>query len=246
MTYFFMAKKDLSYYKTKLKEREQEIQILRTISETVSYRYDLKEVLESIIRIVHSSVGSDSCFIYLLTNDTLVLHASLNLHPKALGNIQLKKGEGITGWVAEHKKTVVLNTKAYADERFKVFTALPEDRYEAFVSIPILYQDRVVGVINVQDRKRRAYEKEKIAFLEIIARQVGGAIEIARLASETNMLKDALEARKKIERAKGILMRLQGLSEAEAHALLNKKSMDLRKSLKEVAEAIILASEVAS
>jgi len=239
-------KKDIVYYKTKLKEREKEIEILRTISETVSYRYDLKEVLESIIRIVHSYVQSDSCFIYLLTDETLVLHASLNPHPNALGNIQLKKGEGITGWVAQNQQTVALGSKAYTDERFKVFTALPEDRYEAFVSVPILYKDAVVGVINVQDRKRRTHEKEKIGFLEIIARQVGGAIEIARLASETHMLKHALETRKKIERAKGILMRQQGLTEAQAHTLLNKKSMDLRKSLKEVAEAIIMASEVAT
>ncbi len=237
-------KKDIAYYKTKLKQRQREIEILRSISETVSYRYDLGEVLESIIRIVHAYTLSNSCFIYLLNNDTLVLHATLNSHPKALGNIQLKKGEGITGWVAQHRQTVVLPAKAYEDERFMIFTALPEDRYEAFLSLPILYQDAVVGVINVQDRKRRVFSKEKIAFLEIIARHVGGAIEVARLASETNMLKDALATRKRVERAKGILMRTHSLSEPEAHALLNKKSMDLRKSLKEVADAIITASVV--
>jgi len=237
-------KKDIKYYKAKLKEREKEIAILRTISETVSYRYDLNEVLKSIIQIVHFYVQSDSCFIYLLNDDRLVLHASLNPHPKAVGNIELKKGEGITGWVAEHRKTVALNAQAYKDERFKVFTALPEDRYEAFLSVPILYQDRVVGVINVQSRKRRTYEKEKINLLEIIARQVGGAIETAHLVSETNMLKDALAVRKVIERAKGILMKQQNLTEPQAHQLLLKKSMDLRKSLKEVAEAIITASVV--
>lgn len=237
-------KKDIAYYKNKLKEREGEIQILRTLSETVSYQYDLREVLESIIRVVSSYIQSDSCFIYLVTKDTLVLQASLQPRPKAVGNIQLKKGEGITGWVAQHKQTVVLASKAYEDERFKVFTALPEDRYEAFMSLPIIYQNAVVGVINVQDRKRRAYGKEKIAFLEIIARQVGGAIEIARLASETNMLKEALAARKSIDRAKGILMREHAMGEAQAHAFLNKKSMDLRKSLKEVADAIITASGI--
>ena len=237
-------RKDVAYYKAELKEREREIGILRSISETVNYQADLNAVLDSIIKVVGSYIRSDSCFVYLLRGDTLTLHASQNPHARALGHIILKKGEGITGWVAEHKKTVVLGSKAYEDERFKLFAALPEDRYEAFLSVPIMYRERVVGVINVQDRKRRKYDPATIALLEIIAHQVGGAIENARLLSETNMLKEALEARKVIERAKGILMKQKGLTESEAHTMLNKKSMDLRRSIKEVAEAVIMASEL--
>ncbi|MBI5135490.1 ANTAR domain-containing protein [Candidatus Uhrbacteria bacterium] len=239
--------KDIGYYKAKLKQREKEIAILRAISETIAYRWDrtLKDVLDSIIRVVNAYVQADSCFIYLLREDILVLEASQNPHARVLGHIQLKKGEGITGWVAEHQQAVALGARAYQDDRFKVFTALPEDRYEAICSIPILDQKRVVGVINIQHRRRHGYSKETIAFLEIIARQVAGAIEMARLSSETNTLKDALELRKVIERAKGILMREYSLTEPQAHQLLLKKSMDLRKSLKEVAEAIVTASEIA-
>ena len=58
------------------------------------------------------------------------------------------------------------------------------------------------------------------------------------------VLKEALETRKVVEKAKGILMRKQNLTEIDAHKLLNKKSMDVRKSLKEVAEAIILSEDL--
>lgn len=156
----------------------------------------------------------------------------------------MKIGEGITGWVAEHNRKVVINSKAYEDKRFKFFNMLPEDKFEAFVSIPVIFKDKVVGVINVQHIKKKKCDKDKIAFLEIIAKQVGGAIENARLACETDFLKQALEVRKIIEKAKGILMKNYNLPEMEAQKLLNKKSMDKRKSIKEIAEAIILSDEV--
>ena len=69
--------------------------------------------------------------------------------------------------------------------------------------------------------------------MEMTARLVGGIIENARLLSETDLLKEALETRKLVDRAKSILMNKSGLTEEAAHRLLNKKSMDKRKSLRE-------------
>lgn len=236
--------KSISYYKEKLKEREKEIEIMQNIAKTVSYNWNLKNILSSIIKVVSDYTNSDSCFIYLVDDGVLVLQASQNPHRAELGRIKMKKGEGITGWVASHKKTAVISSRAYEDERFKFFNTLPEDKYEAFLSIPILFNDHIVGVTNIQHKNRRKYNKEQIAFLETIARQVGGAIENARLVTETDMLKQSLEARKLIDHAKAILIKKHGLSEQEAHNLLNKKSMDSRKSLKEVAEAVILMEEM--
>ena len=68
--------------------------------------------------------------------------------------------------------------------------------------------------------------------------------EFMSLRKENEDLKKTLEARKTIERAKGILMKNQRLSEAEAFSLIQKKSMDTRKSMAEIAQAIILAEEV--
>lgn len=230
-------------YKKKLAEKEGEIEMLRNIIETVSYNWDVKDILQSVIQMVHTYTKSDSCFIYLVGHNQLTLEASLNPH-RPLGKITLQKGEGITGWVAKHKKSVVLAQKAYNDERFKLFNNLPEDKFESFLSVPIIFKNTIIGVINIQNRRRRLYVKNQITFLEAVACQIGGAIENARLVSETNLLKEALETRKIIEKAKGILMAKNNLTETQAHTFLTKKSMDARKSLKEVAEAVILVHEM--
>jgi response regulator NasT len=68
--------------------------------------------------------------------------------------------------------------------------------------------------------------------------------EFISLRRENEDLKKTLEARKAIERAKGVLMKQQGLSEPEAFSLIQKKSMDLRKPMAEIAQAIILSEEI--
>lgn len=68
--------------------------------------------------------------------------------------------------------------------------------------------------------------------------------EFRTLEREVGDLRDALETRKLIERAKGVLMEVHGLREAEAFHRIRKTSMDARKSMKEVAEAILLAHEM--
>ena len=236
--------KESKKYQTRLKEKQAQIDILRNISETISYNWDLGQVLGSIIAIVSRYMKSDSCFIYLIDGSDIILRASQNPHKEALGKVIMRVGEGITGWVAQHGQSAVLSSKAYLDKRFKFFEILPEDKYEAFLSVPIIFKDKTVGVINVQHIKKTEYDKDKVAFLEIIAKQVGGAIENARLAGETDLLKEALETRKLVEKAKGILMKNYGASEAEAHELLTKKSMDKRKPIKEIAQAIILSNEI--
>lgn len=68
--------------------------------------------------------------------------------------------------------------------------------------------------------------------------------EFVALQKENENLKRTLEARKIIERAKGILMRSKGFSEAEAFSFIQKKSMDLRKPMREIAQAVILSEEL--
>ena len=223
--------------------KNQESKILHEIIETISYNLDLKEVLSRIVKIVSGVTKADSCFLYLVDGNDLVLRASLNPKPLEIGSIKLKLNEGITGWVATNKKTVALAKEAYNDKRFKFVNSLPEDKFEGFLSVPIIYRDKVLGVINVQHSKPRAYSANEIILFERIATATGGAIENAMLFSEKEALKEALETRKVIEKAKGILMKEFSVSEDEAYKLLHKKSMDRRMSMKEIANAIIISSE---
>src|SRR5579871_839977 len=78
----------------------------------------LHEVLADVVEFVNSAVKCDSCLVYLLEQDQLVLRASKNPHPEAVDRLKLKLGSGITGWVAEHRKPVAIPKNAFKDRRF--------------------------------------------------------------------------------------------------------------------------------
>jgi uroporphyrinogen-III synthase len=227
----------------KTNSTKRNLDILVEVIDAASNSLELNDILSRVVQIISKLTKADSCFIYLIKDSELVLKASLNSHPKSLSSITMHVGEGITGWVAETKKAVAIGKHAYKDKRFKAFAALPEDLFESFLSVPIVFRNKVIGVINVQHKASRRYGKADVDLLETIGRQIGGILEVSRLLSETNALQEALAAQKIISRAKAILVK-NGMTEEAAHKLLLKKSMDKRKSVKEVAEAIVLASEV--
>jgi uroporphyrinogen-III synthase len=158
--------------------------------------------------------------------------------------LDLSVGQGITGWVAEHREPVAISAKASEDPRFKVFSNLPEDMFEAILSTPILCANKVVGVINLQHRLSYQHSESEVRLLSTIGFLVGAVIERARLESENVQLADRLETRKTVERAKGILQRDLGLSESESYLLMQKESRQRRKSMREIADALLLGEEL--
>lgn len=173
-------KKDV---KTVLRERTREVEVLYRISQSISSTLDLESVLKHIVEVVVEVTKADSCLLYLVSEnrDELVLRSSKNPHPTLIGRTALGLGEGITGWVAQEQVPVVIPRHASDDPRFKFFHDLPEDRYQAFVSLPIVTKGNVIGVINVQHKRMKRYQDAELALLSTIANQVGGAIENARL-----------------------------------------------------------------
>jgi signal transduction protein with GAF and PtsI domain len=170
-----------------LREKTREVDVLHRITESITNTLDLESVLKHIVDVVVEVTKADACLLYLLSDgrEELILRASKNPHPKLIGRITIGLGEGITGWVARERTRVVIPSNASDDPRFKFFHNLPEDRYQAFVSVPIMAKNEVVGVINVQHKRTRRYRPDELALLSTIASQVGGAIENARLYAET-------------------------------------------------------------
>ena len=166
-----------------LREKTREADVLHRISASISNQLDLEAILKHIVEVVVEVTKADACLLYLLSDsqDELILRASKNPHPKLIGRITIGLGEGITGWVAQERTRVVIQSNANDDPRFKFFHNLPEDRYQAFVSVPIMAKKEVVGVINVQHKRPKRYQPDEIMLLSTIANQVGGAIENARL-----------------------------------------------------------------
>ena len=204
----------------------------------------LHVVLDRVVQFVSSVVKCDSCFVYVLEGDDLVLRASKNPHPEEVDRLKLRVGQGITGWVAEHRQPVAVARDASQDPSFQSFSELPEDRYEAFLSVPVLCRRRLVGVINLQHKLPHTHTRRETQLISTIGFLVGAEVEMARLDGEISQLSDQLQTRKLVERAKGILQRELGLNEEEAYLTLQRQSRQRRKSMKEVAQAIILSEEV--
>src|SRR2546421_2373767 len=98
----------------------------------------LHEVLDRVLELIVAIVSCDSCMIYTLESGELVLRASRNPHPGVVDRLKLALGQGIAGWVAEHREPVAVAEAAFRDPRFQFFQELPEDRFEAILSVPLL------------------------------------------------------------------------------------------------------------
>ena len=230
---------------SKIKDLEKELSFLYQVTSSV-HSLEIDELLQEIVKIAIEVTRGDSCLVYIKDEkkNELTLRASKNPHSELLRKIKMKMGEGITGWVAKENKPVAIAQGAATDDRFKYFRSLPEDRFEAFLSVPIVNKNQVKGVINVQHKNKHDHSTMEINLLQAMGKLVGGVVENAILVEESLALKDALELRKLIEKSKGILMKKSGMSEDAAYQNLQKVSMNSRKSLKEVAEAIILAEKL--
>jgi len=227
-----------------LADHNPEVDMLHEIGSRLAAAGPLHEVLDRVVSLITILVCCDSCFVYVLDDKELVLRTSKNPHPKVLDRLKLRVGQGITGWVAEHRQPVAVARDAARDPRFRLFTELHEDPYEAFLSVPILSRGRVVGVINLQHRLPHAHTQREITLISTMGFLVGAEIEAARLEGEISQLSEQLQARKLVERAKGILQRELGVTEEQAYLTLRRQSRQRRKPMKEVAEAIVLSEEV--
>jgi putative methionine-R-sulfoxide reductase with GAF domain len=241
---------------SELRENERHIQLLTEVipqqvaNLTLEQAADnataapLERVLAEVLDLTTSVLKCDSCFVYVLEKDELVLRASKNPHPEAVNRLKLKMGQGITGWVAQHGQAAAVSQNASQDPRFQLFNDLPEDRFEAFLSVPLLSRGRLVGVINLQHRDPHRYTDRQIRLISAMGLLVGAEIELARLESENLDLSARLETRKILDRAKGIMQRDLKITEQEAYLTLQRESRERSKSMREIAEAIVLNDEI--
>ncbi len=217
---------------------------LHEISSRIAAADSFHMVLERIVEFVTTVIPCDSCFIYVLEDQNLVIRASKNPHADVVDQVGMPIGQGITGWVAEHREPVALAANASNDPRFKAFKNLPEDHFEAMLSTPIMSASKVVGVINLQHRLPYQHKTHEIRLLSMLGFLVGSEIERARLETENLQLAGRLETRKAVDRAKGILQRDLTINEDDAYRMMQRESRQRRKSMREIAEAILLSEDL--
>lgn len=166
---------------TRLERLEQQLGVYQRVSRLMVRELSLAETLQAIVKLVQDFTSCDSCLLYLLDREELVLCATSNPHPSQIGTVRLKLDEGLTGWVARERKLLAIGMEAYKDARFKAFSELPEDTYESFLSAPVIARNRVVGVINVQHRTPHRHTGAEMELLTTIGEQVGCLLVLVRM-----------------------------------------------------------------
>jgi signal transduction protein with GAF and PtsI domain len=184
---------------------EKQLLALKQISRFISKEMSVHDVLEGIVHQIVRYLGCDSCFLYVKDGDELVLCATHDRPVSAMGNIRLQLSEGLTGWVARERRLLALSREAFKDPRFKHFTNLPEDTYEAFLSAPVICMNRVLGVVNAQYRQSHDHTGDDMEFLTTAGEMIGCYLMLT--AVEPQQVEGAHLVRSVITNTNGSAMR---------------------------------------
>jgi signal transduction protein with GAF and PtsI domain len=169
----------------RLERTEQQLRLLQKISRYLVRETKLQDALDGVVSLVVEFMDCDSCLLYLLDDRRqLVLRASNR--PSAVGNVKLAMNEGLTGWVAREKRLLAISREAFRDPRFKFFSDLPEDTYEAFLSAPVISRRGVEGVINVQHRDPHSHTGIEMELLTSVGEQLGCLLMLSRTEKAAN------------------------------------------------------------
>ena len=177
----------------RLERTEEQLRLFQKISRFMVREMSLPEVLQGVVSLVVEFTQCDSCLVYLLANDELVLCASNTPHPSTIGKVRMRSTEGLTGWVARERRLLAISREAYKDSRFKTFGELPEDSFEAFLSAPVIARNRVVGVINVQHRMPHQHTGGEMEVITTVGEQIGCVLVLARMTPEALESADHVE-----------------------------------------------------
>jgi len=202
-----------------------QVMLLHRISSIVSSNSHLESMLRELISMAVDVTHCDACLVYLVdaASGEIVLRGSQLPHPAEIGNIRMRMGEGVTGWVAEHLSVVALSSNAASDSRFKTFSSLPEDSYEAFLSVPLISGGDVIGVINIHHRQPHTHSPDEVALVSFLGEQLGGALAKSRLTEQSERATRRMEALAAVARtiaSESYLNRiLQAISEMVAETM---------------------------
>ena len=224
---------------------QEQINALTKISKAIASDIYLEDILRLIVTVTAEMMGSNICSLMLIDEQKkeLVIKATQSVSEEYNKKPPLKLGEGIAGKVAKENKPIAIKDVTMEEEYIHKDIARKEGLC-SLLCVPLAVKGKVIGVINCYTSKPHEFSETEINILISVANQAAVAIENTELMVKSKVIQEELEIRKRIERAKGILMKEQGLTEEEAYLKIRRYSMDSRKTMREVAEAIILASDM--
>jgi signal transduction histidine kinase len=172
-----------------------ELEFLHEFAQLAAQARDWDELMRTIIERTTVALRVDVCSLYLMDRDgdRLTLAATNGLDPNHVGKVSLAFGEGITGNAAKRREPIQV-PDVRLDPRFKWVRGYDLQGITSMLSVPLTWNDRVVGVINTQTRASRNFAAEEIEFLVTIAALLGGIVEKGRLQTERERQLEALTA----------------------------------------------------
>ena len=224
------------------------IRALTDISRAITSDLYIEDLLKLIVMVTAKVTGVDICSLWLVNWDEeppkITLKATQSISPAYVKERSLSLKEGVVGYVVTHKKPLLLKD-IMKSRRFKEKEMAKKLGLVSMVGIPLQTRDeKVIGVLNCFTAKIHDFSDTEINLLTAVANQSAVAILNMELMVKTRVIQEELEARKKIEQAKEVLMHQRKMTGVDAHRWLQKRSMDSRKSITEVAEAVILSNEI--
>lgn len=235
-----MVKREIGY-QVYLKQ----IEALSKIANLITSGLYIEELLRLIVQVTAEIMNSKISSLMLLDPDKkeLVIKATQSISEAYNKKPNVKLGQGIAGIVAENNKPIcVLDVKE--DSRYLNHDIAKKEGLYSLASVPMAVKGRVIGVLNCYTSKKHKFTKQELDILTVLASQAAVAIENAELDLRARTAEEALTTRKLIERAKEIISQEANILPSEAYRLIQKQSMDKRKSMREIAEAIILAKDI--
>lgn len=221
---------------------------LMDISRALTSDFSRDEILKLIARVAAKMTGFAVCSIWLIDETSrppvLRLQATQAVDPDFLKQPVLHLDEGAVGTAAAQNGRIIVSN-VVSDPRFREKEMAARLELVSMLAVPIQIKDgRVAGVLECFTDEPHGFSEFEINLIEAVAQQAAVAIFNTELAVKTQLVQEELETRKLVDRAKEILMTRRAMTAEAAYQWLRKRSMDSRKSIRAVAEAILLSEDL--
>lgn len=175
--------------------RLEELEFLAEVARLVSSARTWDELMGTIVDRATAAAQAEVCSLYLMDRDGtgMTLAATNGLDPEQVGVARLPLGVGITGRAAERRRPMT-SVNVHRDRRFHWIRGVDELRFTSMCSVPLIWNDGVVGVLNLQTIRRREFSRRDVSFLETLAALLAGIVERNRLQREAEAQVESLRA----------------------------------------------------
>jgi signal transduction protein with GAF and PtsI domain len=225
---------------------EKYFNALMEISQAITSDRYLEDILKLIVMVTAKVTGVEVCSLWLIDdkNKTIRLKTTQAIEHEYVKDRTLNMDEGVVGYVATQNKPLIIKN-VLNEPRFKEKEMAKKLNLIAMVGVPMQVKDgNVIGVLNCFTNNPHDFSEAEVNLITTVANQAAVAIFNTKLMFDAQVIREELETRKLVERAKEILMKRRNLSGEEAFKWMRKRSMDNRKSMRNIAEAIILSEEL--